>query len=312
MNIPKKQKRIPSWLPTTVSLLAIVAVILLIYIVVTFISDHNGSTGPDNTPPVTDTPAPTDDPMEEFYLQAMVTEDSQSTLFIKVQDYLTTTYGSDFAPSSLTVNKKRTPRDGTSLIYAKYTVGDIYRVSEFLVSDMVTEAALDSSLAPFVMKLRSSSDASVLFIQALLCNFYSYRNQGDTASLSALLTTKSEVDAAAIISRMEYIDSLSLSSLSINPISSDSVDYVVLCSEEYRLLGIETTAPGLSEILIKIDSDSYPMIFIGETDEKADEAREFLKNTSSYKSLTENIAAALKSALDSDPALKAAYENMMK
>lgn len=129
--------------------------------------------------------------------------------------------------------------------------------------------------------------------------------------MAQLLSTESQEDAEKITARMEYIDFITVTNLSINPIISATVDYVIFASEQTTLLGIATPAPGLSELLVTMDSDYYPHIFIGNTDKKADEARDFLKNTSSFKKLHDTVENALITALDSDPALKAAYENLI-
>ncbi len=311
MNTPKKQMRIPSWLPTTCAVLAIVAIILLIYIVVTSIDAPTTEEPSVTPPPSTPSVIPTPDPVLIVLNTPIVKEDSQSSTYTKVHAYLLEKTGYDISADDLAVYKKKTPDENTDLIYAKYINSGVYTVSELFVSDSVRNVLMDDSqLGVFANSSRATNDVAELYIEALINNFYTFRNNLDQPALTDLLSSRSEEDAEAIINRMEYLESISLTDFSINSIASDSVKYVVFASEEAKLFGINTPAPGLSEILFSLDELNLPRIFIGDTDEKTDEARAALKASPSFKTLLETVNSALEEALEKDPALKLAYQNM--
>ncbi len=311
MNIPKKQMRVPSWLPTTVALMAIVVVILLIYVVVTIIDP--GSAGlPTPTPQVTSTPIPTQGSDPVTHENPLLPVSSESPLYSKVATYLTS-LEDNFSADSLTLSSLKLADTDTLLLYAKYLQGNTYKVTELLSSDSIRPVAdADNSYTQFILDSRKSNAVASIYIQALISNFYSLRNHSDYQQLTEIISTKDEADARSIINRLEYIDSITVNSLSINALDSDTVDYVVFTTEEIRLVGINTAAPGLSEILITLGEDYRPLIFIGTTDSKADAGRRELKESPSFQSLAATVNAALNTALETDSDLKAAYDRMMK
>ena len=87
------------------------------------------------------------------------------------------------------------------------------------------------------------------------------------------------------------------------PDTVEEFDYIIYVINDVDIVNIETLAPGLDELMITMDENNYPKIFLGITSDETDEFRENSKKQEDYLTASDDVTTRLYKAWESDAAL---------
>ncbi len=173
---------------------------------------------------------------------------------------------------------------------------DSYHVEEETTDDDVLDALFLS---------RAEGDVLALYIKETIHRYMNAKLTGDETILSSLVTDSSYLDYDDIRKKNEFIEQYVNLDFIIRECPDDitEFDYIVYVINDVDIINVNVHAPGLDELIIRMDEENYPKIFLGVTSSAADAFREQSRQQSDYQAALEDVVARLSAAMIEDPAL---------
>ena len=171
----------------------------------------------------------------------------------------------------------------------------------------------DADVQEALLLSRASKSVSELYIKEHIRCYMNAKLAVDTELLSSLVTDPFYLDFEDIRKKTEYIEEyLNYEYLIYS--CSDTItefDYVVYVAYSSKIINIKTPAPSMDEIVIKIDENNYPHIFLGEISSETKNRRMELRMTEEYNTFFETkVYEPLLEAMLSDSSFKDFVERL--
>lgn len=284
----------------------------------------SGTVAPTSTlvPSPTFTPTPTPTPSISQINAALpltlASTENDSLLLEAVQQYINTAYETDSkvkSVSELTCYYK----DGISydaivyvcydLLYTDSTVPlptvDVLFLTWNGTSYHVTDETSDADVLEALLLSRAEGDVLALYIKETIHRYMNAKLIADESTLSALVTDSSYLDYDDIKKKHEFIEQYVNLDFIIRKCPDDitEFDYIVYVINDVDIINVSVHAPGLDEVIIRMDEENYPKIFLGVTSSAADTFREQSRQQSDYQTALEDVVERLSAAMIEDPTL---------
>lgn len=282
---------------------------------------------PTPTPTPTSTPTPTPTPTPSLAeLNAAIairpaTDDTGASLTTILTDYLTNYYKDEALQvkeiSNITCYYKEGVADISYFVYVSYDISyegsnvPIPTFEEYLVSvdgenvTVLTESQ-NEDVKEALKLSRASKELSELYMMELIRCYMNAKLAGDEGLLASMVTDPAYLDIEDIRKKTEYIEEYQNFKYMIvaAPEEVTEFDYTVFYSHDDKIVNIKTVAPGLDEIMITMDDNNYPYIFLGITSVGTDAYRTTLRESEAYQEfLMTNVVEPLGDAMLQDPDL---------
>ena len=127
-------------------------------------------------------------------------------------------------------------------------------------------------------------------INDLVKKYMVAKTKCDFDTLKTLVNDTSMINEADIRAKAEYIeDCQNIACYTLNGPTEDS--FIVYVYEDLKILNVNTLAPGMTRLYIKLDESHNPYIYLGAID---DDTQKFIEKTAEDKAVTEVIATCNK------------------
>ncbi|WP_310604599.1 hypothetical protein [Anaerosporobacter sp.] len=124
-------------------------------------------------------------------------------------------------------------------------------------------------------------------INDLIKKYMTAKAACDYETIRTLVGDTSVIDEDDLRAKSEYIEEYrNLACYTLNGPTKDS--FVVYVYEDLKILNIETLAPGMTRLYIKLDESGNPYIYLGAVD---DETQKFIQETSNNQAVIDIITA---------------------
>lgn len=145
-------------------------------------------------------------------------------------------------------------------------------------------------------------------INELVKKYMSAKVTCDYDTIRTLVSDASVIDEADLKAKSEYIeDYKNIACYTLNGPTEDT--FVVYVYEDLKILNVNTLAPGMTRLYIKLDENGNPYIYLGAID---DETQKFIEETAKNEAvvaLINTVNTKLDEAVTSDAALKKFIED---
>ncbi len=276
---------------------------------------------PTSTPTPTPTPTPSLAELNAAIAIRPATDDTGISLTTVITDYLTTFYSDEALQvkeiSNISCHYKEGLADIDYFVYVSYDITykgsnvPIPTFEEYLVSiegetvTVLTETQ-NEEVKEALKLSRASKELSELYMMELTRCYMNAKLAGDEGFLASLVTDPSYLNMKDIIKKTEYIEEYQNFQFLIiaAPEEVTEFDYTVFYSHYDKIVNIKTLAPGLDEIMITMDDNNYPYVFLGITSAGTDAYRTTLRESETYQEfLMTNSVKPLANAMMQDPDL---------
>lgn len=280
---------------------------------------------PTPTPTPTNTPTPTPTPSLAEANAAIAirpaTDDIGTGLTTVITDYLTNYYTDEALQvkeiNNITCYYKEGLADISYFVYVSYDISyegsnvPIPTFEEYLVSvdgenvTVLTESQ-NEDVKEALKLSRASKELSELYMMELIRCYMNAKLAGDEGLLASMVTDPAYLNIEDIRKKTEYIEEYKNFQYMIVAAPEDvaEFDYTIFYSHDDKIVNIKTAAPGLDEIMITLDENNYPYIFLGITSAGTDAYRTTLRESETYQNfLMNNVVKPLGDAMLQDPDL---------
>lgn len=145
-------------------------------------------------------------------------------------------------------------------------------------------------------------------INELVKKYMSAKAACDYEAIRTLVSDSSVIDEDDLRAKSEYIeDYKNIACYTLNGPTEDS--FVVYVYEDLKILNVNTLAPGMTRLYIKLDESGNPYIYLGAID---DETQKFIEETSSNQAVIDiinTVNTKLDEAVTKDEDLKKFVED---
>ena len=130
----------------------------------------------------------------------------------------------------------------------------------------------------------------------------------DYETIRTLVNDSSVIDEDDLRAKSEYIeDYRNIVCYTLNGLTEDS--FIVYVYEDLKILNVNTLAPGMTRLYIKLDESGDPYIYLGAID---DETQKFIQETSTHQAVIDiinTVNTKLDEAVTKDEDLKKFVED---
>lgn len=145
-------------------------------------------------------------------------------------------------------------------------------------------------------------------INDLVKNYMTAKTSCDFNTLKSLVNDTTMINEEDLRAKSEYIEGCeNIASYTLNGPTENT--FVVYVYEDLKILNVNTLAPGMTRLFIKLDESGNPYIYLGAID---DDTQKFIEATAENKAVGEVIEACntkLEEAITKDPDLKKFVED---
>ena len=122
-------------------------------------------------------------------------------------------------------------------------------------------------------------------INELVKKYMSAKVACDYETLRTLVNDSSVIDEDDLRAKSEYVeDYRNIVCYTLNGLTEDS--FIVYVYEDLKILNVNTLAPGMTRLYIKLDESGNPYIYLGAID---DETQKFIQETSTHQAVIDII-----------------------
>lgn len=145
-------------------------------------------------------------------------------------------------------------------------------------------------------------------INELVKKYMSAKVACDYETIRTLVNDSSVIDEDDLRAKSEYIeDYRNIVCYTLNGLTEDS--FIVYVYEDLKILNVNTLAPGMTRLYIKLDESGDPYIYLGAID---DETQKFIQETSTHQAVIDiinTVNTKLDEAVTKDEDLKKFVED---
>ncbi|ROR30661.1 hypothetical protein EDD66_102316 [Mobilisporobacter senegalensis] len=146
-------------------------------------------------------------------------------------------------------------------------------------------------------------------INELIKKYLEARVACDMDTIKNLVSSTSTISLETLQKESEYIESYNnISCYTIK--APDNESFVVYVYEELKIVGIDTLAPGMIRLYVRVNPDGKPVIYFGQVEDETIDFIEATGNDIKVIQLIESVNKKLEEAMTSDKNLKAFIEGL--
>lgn len=141
-------------------------------------------------------------------------------------------------------------------------------------------------------------------INALVKKYLDARVNCDMKAIKETVSSTSTITEESLQKELEYIEGYdNLSCYTIK--APDGKSFVVYVYEELKIIGIDTLAPGMTRLYVKLDETGRPVIYFGQVDDVTSDFIEASSKTEKVAKLIDTVNKKMDEAMTKDKNIKA-------